>query len=33
MITGQDELAARKWEEYQRRNMSIKAEGLPGGVQ
>jgi integrase len=33
MITGQDELAARKWEEYQRRNMTIKAEGLPGGVQ
>ena len=33
MITGQDEEAARKWEEYQRRNRSAKPEHLEGSVQ
>lgn len=33
MITGQDELAARKWEEYQQRNTTNRPDGLPGGVQ
>ena len=33
MITGQDEEAARKWEEYQRRNCPPKTEDWKGDVQ
>jgi hypothetical protein len=33
MITGQDEEAARKWDEYQQRNRSAKPEGRQGEVQ
>ncbi|HEY1240637.1 MAG TPA: tyrosine-type recombinase/integrase, partial [Bryobacteraceae bacterium] len=33
MITGQDEEAARKWEEYQRRTRQAKPESSHGGVQ
>jgi integrase len=33
MITGQDEEAARKWEEYQRRNRPAELESCKGGVQ
>jgi integrase len=33
MITGQDEEAARKWEEYQRRHSQPKAEDWKGDVQ
>jgi integrase len=33
MITGQDEEAARKWEEYQQRNRPLRPEVSKGGVQ
>lgn len=33
MITGQDEEAARKWEEYQERNRPVEPEHCKGGVQ
>ena len=33
MITGQDEEAARKWEEYQQRNKPVQPESYKGGVQ
>ena len=33
MITGQDEEAARKWEEYQQRNSQLKPEQRKGNVQ
>jgi integrase len=33
MITGQDEEAARKWEEYQQRNRPTKSENLRENVQ
>jgi integrase len=33
MITGQDEEAARKWEEYQRRNRPAKLENGKASVQ
>jgi integrase len=33
MITGQDEAAARKWEEYQQRHRPAELEGPQGGVQ
>ena len=33
MITGQDEEAARKWEEYQQRNRETKPESSQGSVQ
>jgi integrase len=33
MITGQDEEAARKWEEYQQRNRPVQQELAKGGVQ
>jgi integrase len=33
MITGQDEEAARKWEEYQKLNRPAAAESRKGSVQ
>jgi integrase len=33
MITGQDEEAARKWEEYQQQNKPVESEFAKGGVQ
>jgi hypothetical protein len=33
MITGQDEEAVRKWEEYQKRNRLAEPEDRKGGVQ